>query len=267
MESQKETDVVIEGVEPQEELTQVVVDLDKKPVSKQADQPKEPPKPQQDFSKLNNTIAYQTRQLEKAMRELDEMRKQIASRPVQTAPASEPADEIDEIAQKDWKQGVKRVVLPEVQAEIKQEFERREQERQKKEREAAAEAELDRSKKRVMERYPTVEEEGSEEQRVYLEVLNEDKSLLSNIHGPEIAMYRMEDRLRQMGRTPSSLKPIVDREVNRLARAGASSVVGHQASPNGKITLSKEQREFCDHYNIPYEQYAKNLKAQAGGAE
>jgi hypothetical protein len=72
-----------------------------------------------------------------------------------------------------------------------------------------------------------------------------------------------------MGKTPASAKPIVDREVNRLVRAGASSVIGKTASPNGKITLTKEQKEFCDHYKIPYERYAKNLKAEQaiGGVE
>ena len=57
-------------------------------------------------------------------------------------------------------------------------------------------------------------------------------------------MYRMEEKMRQMGKVPPTVQPVVDKEVNRLIRAGASSVVGHKASPNGKITLTREQKEF-----------------------
>ena len=269
---EKEPDVEIINDEPEENLdtpSSVTVDLDKKPESK-PDVPKETKTAQPDLSKLNNTIAYQTRQLEKAMREMAEMRTQLNSRP-QTVQKEAPQtqDEIDEIAQKDWKLGVKKVVEKDIEAQIQQALEKREQARLEAERKTASVNELEKSKSRVLDRYPTIEDQGSEEQRLYLEVINEDSTLLSNIHGPEIAMYRMEEKLRTMGRMPQGVKPLVDKEVNRLARAGASSVVGRQASTNGKITLTKEQKEFCDHYGVPYEQYAKNLKAQdaRGGVE
>ena len=267
---EQEPDVEIINDEPEEAPdtpSSVTVDLDKKPDQK-PDVPKEAPKPSQDFSKLNNTIAYQTRQLEKAMRELAEVRSQLNSRP-QTVQAPQNQDEIDEIAQKDWKLGVKKVVEKDIESKVQELFEKREQAKRELELKAASEGDLEKSKQRVIQKYPAIEDSGSEEQSLYLEVINEDQSLLKNIHGPEIAMYRMEEKLRLMGRTPAGVKPIVDREVNRLARAGASSVVGRQASPNGKITLTKEQKEFCDHYSIPYEKYAKNLKADTsrGGVE
>ena len=266
----QEPDVEIINDEPEEAPdtpSSVTVDLDKKPDQK-PDVPKEAPKPSQDFSKLNNTIAYQTRQLEKAMRELAEMRSQLASRP-QTVQAPQSQDEIDQIAEKDWKLGVKKVVEKDIESKVQEILEKRDQAIKEVQLKTASEQELEKSKKRVIDRYPSIEEQGSEEQRIYLNVLNEDQSLLRNVHGPEIAMYRMEERLREMGRTPQSVKPIVDREVSRLARAGASSVVGRQASSDGKITLTKEQKELCDHYSIPYQQYANNLKAgnARGGVE
>ena len=267
----QEPDVESINDEPEEAPdtpSSVTVDLEK-PAQKQDEKPKEAPKPSQDFSKLNNTIAYQTRQLEKAMRELAEVKTQLSSRPqtVQAVPQSQ--DEIDQIADKDWKLGVKKLVEKDIEAKVQEILEKRDQALKEVQMRTASEQELEKSKQRVLQRYPSVEEQGSEEQRIYLDVINEDQTLLRNIHGPEIAMYRMEERLREMGRTPQSVKPIVDREVSRLARAGASSVVGRQASPNGKITLTKEQKEFCDHYSIPYEQYAKNLKAEnaRGGVE
>ena len=254
-------------------VSQVTIDLEKKPEVK-ADQPKpvektEAPKPQADLIRLNNTIAYQTRQLEKAMRELAEVKTQLAQRPQIVQDNSQTLEEIDEIAQKDWKKGVKKVVEKDIETKIQEILQQRDATQREINKKSSLEAELEKSKQKVLSKYPQIEDEASEESTLYRQVINEDASILSNIHGPEIAMYRMEERMRQMGKTPPSVRPIVDREVNRLTRAGAASVVGRQASPNGKITLTKEQKEFCDHYKIPYEQYAKNLKTEevSGGVE
>ena len=254
--------------ETPEAPSQVTIDLDK-PAQKQADHPKEAAKPSPELSKLNNTIAYQTRKLEQAMRELAEVRQQLSSRTQPVVEKPQNLDEIDEIAQKDWKQGVKKVVEKDIEAKINESFAKREEAVRESQKRSLAEAELEKSKQKVLQKYPQVEDESTEESQLYRQVINEDPSVLQNIHGPEIAMYRMEERMRQMGRTPQSVKPIVDREVNRLARAGASQVVGRQAQPNGKITLTREQKEFCDHYKIPYDKYAQNLKAQdaIGGVE
>lgn len=272
---EKEPEVeFIDNAEPEEtpdSPSSVTVDLEKKPDQKPDEKPKtqETPRLPQDISKLHNTIAYQNRKLEQAMRKLEETQAQIASLRERNVPqAPQTQDEIDEIAQKDWKAGVKRVVLPDIEAKIQEAFEKREKAQAELAKRQASESELERSKQKVLQKYPTIEDAGSDEQRIYLEVINEDQSLLSNIHGPEIAMYRMEERLREAGRVPSAFKPAVDREVTRLARAGASSVVGRQASPNGKITLTKEQKEFCDQNNLDYGNYAKYLKAQdARGVE
>jgi len=266
-------DVEIEGAEEEvvDQPSDVVVDLnapkkEEKPVK---ETPKQEVRVPVDNSKLHNTIAYQNRKLEQAMREMQELKALIASRqqPVQEKPQN--LDEIDEIAQKDWKAGVKKVVEKDIEAKVQEILSKREQAILEVQKRSVAEQELEKSKQTVLEQYPEIEDESSEISQVYRQVIMEDQSILRSPHGPEIAMSRMERRLRQMGRTPKSVEPIVNREVNRLTRAGASSVVGRQASPSGKITLSKEQKEFCDHYKIPYEQYAKNLKAQEaiGGVE
>ena len=257
-----------EILENQDTPSDVTVDLGKKPDQKPDEKPKEEPKLPQDISKLHNTIAYQNRKLEQAMRKLEETQAQIASlREQRVAPVSQDVDEIEEIAKRDWKLGVKKVVEGDIESKVQEILAKRDLAQQELNSKKAKEDDLEKSKKRVIEKYPSIEDPNSEEQRIYLDVINEDDSLLRNVHGPEIAMYRMEERLRGMGRVPKGVQPMVDKEVNRLARAGASSVVGRQASSNGKVTLSKDQKEFCDHYKIPYDQYAKNLKADARGAE
>ena len=251
-------DVEIEQpVETPEELSEVVVDLEKKPEPPKQEAEKQSP----ELTRLNNTIAYQNRKLEQAMRDLQETKRLLSERAVQPVQKEQPVDEIDELAQRDWKQGVKKLVESDIESKVQAILEKRDQAQRELYRKSSLETELEKSKNKVREKYPQIEDDTTEEASLYRQVINEDTTILQNIHGPEIAMYRMEERMRQMGKTPPSVKPIVDREVNRLTRAGVSSVVGTKPTGDGKITLSKDQKEFCDHYNIPYEQYAKNLKA------
>lgn len=275
---ENEPDVVIDNGSETEDTgvdetpSQVTIDLDQKKDStaKAESTTQDAPKKSDDYSKLNNTIAYQTRKMDQALREINELKARLAEKPKQAVHQEpEEQDEIDREAQRDWKRGVKMVVKPEIQAEITAEFKRREAIEAEKQRIAMQQSELDKSKQRVMDKYPELEDENSQVASIYRQVLNEDSTLLSNVHGPEIAMYRSEERMRQMGITPASAKPLIDKEVSRLARAGASNIAGRQVSIGSKITLSKDQKDFCDHYNIPYAQYAKNLRAQnvSGGVE
>src|SRR3990172_1365612 len=128
---------LVEEPEEKEELSEVVVDLDK-PESKETkpEEKQDPPKLSEtklspDLSKLNNTIAYQTRKLEQAMRELAEIKREMSTRTIVPKEVKEPQDlkdldEIDEIAQKDWKQGVKKVVEKDIEARIGEAFDKRE---------------------------------------------------------------------------------------------------------------------------------------------
>lgn len=267
---EKESLVEIENDEPelqQDSVSQVTIDLEKKPEIKEKElKPAVQSKPSDDITKLHNTIAYQTRKLDQALRELQEVKGHIAtSRQNTTQKESQDLDEVDRIAQTDWKQGVKKVVEPEIEKRVEEILKKREEAQAELTRRNSLTSELNKSKERVISRYPMIEDETSEEASLYRQVINEDSSLLSNVYGPEIAMYRMEERMRQMGKTPAMLKPVIDREVSRLTRAGASSVIGKTTNTSSKPTITREQKEFCDRYNIPYEKYLRNLKASANG--
>src|SRR3990167_34508 len=111
--------------------SQVVVDLDKKPEPKGTETPKGDVQPRQseDIRKLNNTIAYQNRKLEQAMRELQTVRQEMSNsrnNNVQKERVDD-RDEIDEIAQKDWKLGVKKVVEKDIEAKVQEILSRRDQ--------------------------------------------------------------------------------------------------------------------------------------------
>src|SRR3990167_2231310 len=125
---EKEPDVEVINDEPELETPDSVSSVTpddvevKTPVPKQEDKPKEIPKPSPDLSKLHNTIAYQTRQLENAMREIAEMKQQ---RQVPVAATPQTQDEIDAIAEKDWKLGVKKVVEKDIEAKVQEILQKR----------------------------------------------------------------------------------------------------------------------------------------------
>lgn len=269
---EEEVEIIQEEQDAPDSPSSVTVDLDKKLEEEKKEEPKqEIPKgaSQEDIRKLHNTIAYEARKYDKIQKELQELKDQLKASSLPKAEQKEVIDEIDKLAQQDWKAGVKLLVKEDIEDRVNAVLKKRDEDALASQRRYAVDQELDNSKKLVMQKYPKIEEDGSEENKLYLEVINEHPELLKNTHGPEIAMYRMEERMRAMGRIPPTVRPVIDKEVNRLVRAGASSVIGRTASPNGKITLTKEQKEFCDHYKIPYERYAKNLKADEarGGVE
>src|SRR3990167_5068645 len=159
-----EVEIVNDPETEPEEGSEVVIDLEKKPEEKQADLPKPAVVQTPDeVRRLHNTIAYQTRKLEQAMRELQEMRTTLASRPQTVQESSRDLDEIDEIAQKDWKLGVKKVVEKDIEAKVQELLQRQAIMQAQVQRQASLESELDKSKQKVLSKYPYVEDDSTEE--------------------------------------------------------------------------------------------------------
>src|SRR3990167_4752531 len=247
-------------VEEPEPEPAVTVDLGVK-----QQEPSRPSVSYEEFDKLHKRNEYLARQQERTNKQLQEAIGAIqsfltAKNEQAEVPTSQPQvqDDLEKIAEQDWKKAVKilgREAASEVLAEERQKWE----ELSRRERENHI---LENSKKIVLERYPSLENESSEEAQVYLEVLREDPSVLSNSHGPEIAMSRMEQKLAQMGKNAGQVRSVLDREVGRererLIRAQATSGVSSRSSGGEtKIVLSQDEKEFCDEKGLPYERYAE----------
>ena len=131
-------------------------------------------------------------------------------------------------------------------------------------RKQSQELELEKSRQKVRDRYPTVEDESSEEAHLMLEVINEDQSLRSNIHGPEIAMYRMEEKMRQRGIQPPYVKESVDKEIARQTRVKSASTLPSRSSnvDSGRLILTQDEKELCDRMKVPYARYAEMKKIE-----
>lgn len=217
------------------------------------------PQPQADdkIDKMAKRLEYQARQAEKQAREFEKAMRQIqelaAKLPAAPEPTPVPEDEIDRIAQTDWKQGVKRVVLPEVEKTLNELLEKRERERAEAAVKTTQETLKQKSIQSVLEAHPEIEDDNSDFSRAYTEVLNEDQSLLGNPLGPEIAMHRAEKRLSPGGAKIKS----GDSDVSRVERVRVSTPAPSRAPQGNRIVLTTEEKKICDSKGINYEDYIK----------
>lgn len=229
----------------------VTIDLN---ASKQAATPTTQTAHDSEIVKMQRRMEYQTRQVEKLTRQIQELTQNV-SRPgtVQTPKPdsqSTDGDDLDQIAERDWKKAVR--ILAEKEAKTKiEEYERNrtsELEKQK------VTDELSKSKARVIERYPQLEDETSDEAQAYVQVLNENPLLLNNPYGPELAMYKMEERLRTK---PLKRDTDIEKEINRRTRVGSAYVPPGARPATNQIVLTKSEQEYCVSHNIPFDQFAK----------
>lgn len=215
---------------------------------------------QTEFQKAVARLRWQERQLERDRKEIDELKNRFSNLTLAQAepPATVEEDEIDKLANQDWKKAV------ELLAERK--IEEIAQRQRADEQQNLSIQELEQSKTRVRSKYPSIDHEESEEAKVYMEVLNENPGLLRNVYGPELAMYKMEERMRSQGRVPEEVKPIIDKELARRSRVQATSLPGGRpASKPNTYVLTREQKEYCDFHNISYDQYARTAKNLESG--
>ena len=257
---EKEEDVEIQiEKEPVKEEVSIEVDLDKKEEKKEEKVPQSVSK--EDFDKAVKRMEYQARQAERARKELEDLKlsvKNIRLAPIESDDNVETEDPIDKEAQKDWKKAVRMLAKQEMEEERKREKEFIEKRN--------VENQFEQSLKRVRDKYPKIDDEATEEAQILIEVINENPSLKNNPYGPELAMYKMEEKMRGMGKILSDVKPIVDKEVNRRVRVNASiSPNGTRGEKTNKYVLTSEQKEYCDHHNIPYDKYARTAKQLESG--
>lgn len=256
-----EVEMIEDPIPEPEEKGSVTVDLDKKPEKAGAKaEPKTPIEDSEEKKELAR-LGYKLRQQERQIKEYENV---IRSQPpAEPKPAKKEGEvDYDELAQQDWKKAVKllgREAATEIFQELYQRLQVQSQEQRFQEMQEA-------SKKKVIEQYPNLEDESTEEARIFMQVVSEDSSLQSNPHGPEIAMYRMREKLQAGGRLPDPVRREVSSQVNqemqRQLRARAGSVpLGRTGPRDNKVMLTKEQQAFCDRHNIPYDQYAKNVRA------
>jgi len=166
-------DVKVEQLEELGDAPAKEVDLEEKPKEKKEERSEKPQLDVNEVSKALKRMEYQARSLEKARREIEELKQNIVKLTPEQKEADEQVDPLDEIAQKDWKKAVRMLAQQELE----------ERDKQIKERQAKESIvnDLEKSKQLVREKYPTIDDETSEEASLYLEVLNENPTISDSL--------------------------------------------------------------------------------------
>jgi hypothetical protein len=249
-----------------QEMSNVSVQLDDnnqpiKPVEK-----KEEPKyvRVEDLDRLSraieNTRDYSNKRTQTLEQKIDQL---LNANKLPVQPKPEPT-EWDTKLQKDWKGTVEELADKRFEERMRAQ---REQEAAQYEKQRNFQL-LESNKSKVLERHKELNDETSEKANVYRQVLTEHPEYLNNPFGPVLAMRDMEEKI---GYVPTNVQQKVNGEIARQVRANAGAVPKGSGNPSNpkSITLTKEQKEFCDLKGIKYEKYAQfaNQLANKEGVE
>ena len=206
--------------------------------------------------KLHRRMEYQSRQFERAMEEIRNLSTKLTIPAQPKEEVKVDADDVDAVAQQDWKRGVRMVVTPEIEKTVENLLNKRDQERVAKEQLQSAHMIREKAMATVLESHPEIEDEDSDFTRVYTQVLNEDPSLRSNPLGPELAMSRAERRMKTGDRI--KVENNMESNTERIARVKSTyPPQGRPPSGEGRIILTSEEKKICDEKGIKYADYTK----------
>lgn len=181
-------------------------------------------------------------------------------------------DKYDQLVDENrWQEAVRLLAREEARTE----YESQQQESARQQEAQARLGALVQSKARVAIRYPTLHPETGDNEspeaqlfeEVYQQAGQSDPTLLVDPHAPELLMHRMEDLAQARG---IKLKPVASgSEFTVPSGRGSIGVRGGGLPPSrgaggtksNVVTLTPEQREYCEYHGIPFEDYAKSLKA------
>ncbi len=129
---------------------------------------------------------------------------------------------------------------------------------------------LEKSKTRVMERHPELLDDNSEKTRLFKQVLANNPDYVNHPNGPIYAMRDMEDHMETvLGYKRSDIvtaeKKGAQREAGRQHRIVLSGAKGKASGGDGdtKVSISKDEAEFCKINDLDPKEFAKNKKKLA----
>ena len=185
---------------------------------------------------INNTREYNNRQLA-------EIKEALAA--LKPREPVKPTDDLDEVVQRDWKEGVRGVTRQVLEEERRRASTMTEEQR--------VIGILEESKKKVMERHPELSDPESPKAKEFMRVLDENPDFKANPRGPMLAAYEMENRLKSHDTIESKEKPQVKETRARAASIPAGTSPGNKTA----YSLSKADMDFCRLNNINPENYKR----------
>lgn len=221
------------------------------------------PKPKQEpqyvtleqLDKIQRGINYQNTAARKLEEKIERLMSAIPTQQAPQAPQNPPS-EWDEKLNKDWKGTVEEIAEQRFNSLMEKQRQTQLIEAQENRRREL----FEKSKRQVMERHPDLTDGAGEKAQMYQQIVSENPDYTADPFGPVLAMHDMEMRMREQGKIDSSTQKLVQSEVQRQARAGAGSVPKGASASNTKITLTRDDLDFCKSNGIKPEDFARERK-------
>lgn len=260
-ENSKITETQDGGVEVsvEEETPEETIVIEKKEEAK---------KPVQKQDPLTNKVYAHDRILTNVQKSIEELKTiMLQSSSTITQEQGKELDELDKLAQTDWKAAVGKIAETRAREILNTE---KQQINQVKQQEEIAQI-MEKNSQLVLSRHSELEDTTSEKSQIFQDILNNNPRWRTSPDGPLLTMYEMENELRKRGYdVDGSVKSNVEAETDRVTRVTTSTLPASRTTTTGnKIVLTREQREFCDQNGIKYDDYARTLKKSGdkGGIE
>lgn len=207
-----------------------------------------------DMEKKLNASFYTQRKIEE---QLGEISKKLTPQQRPSNPEV-PKDEWDEKMQKDWKGTIFEMAEKRAEATYQKLREKELQEEKDRSEKSKREKLLNENMRKVLERHPELDEMDSDKTVLYRQIVEANPDYTTNPFGPVLAMRDMEDRLRSEGKwIDEPTKKVVEKEVIRQTRTNGTQTPQGTRTNTKTVTLSKDEREYCDRHNMKYEEFAK----------
>lgn len=254
-------DTVVEVKDDEITTGDQTVDLDKKEDTK-----KEEPNyaTKDDLQGIQKSLNYYSglgRKYDDIDRRLTEIASAQKSMPRFEQPATDQRALRDAGVEKDWQGTVMEMASEIAKKEIAAYQRQQQEEANRKAIKDASDSTLEKSKQMVRSKYKDIDDPSSEISQRYIKIMQENPQYLNSEFGPVLVMRDMEDELKGEGRLDDFEKQIVDKEVTRRTRIGATGAANGIKSGNARqVTLTKEEVDMCKDSGIPIETFAKNKR-------
>jgi len=210
----------------------------------------------------NKAFASMRIENKKLAEQLEEVKAQVNS-VARPAPQQQRVDdgipktdaEWDALADKDWKKAVDLRSHMNAQSVMAKNTEA-----------AKVGEELDKSKAKVLQRHPELNDNDSEKAKIFLQVLNNNPDYVNHPKGPIYAMRDMEEHMETVlgykhsdivSAERSGAKREKDRQHRIVLNKGGGKV---PAGGKNTVTLSKDEAEFCKLQGLDPKEFAKTKR-------
>lgn len=124
------------------------------------------------------------------------------------------------------------------------------------------------SQSKVLQRHPELNDPQSEKSKVFRNIVTANPEYTTQKKGPLLAMYEMEDYMVQtLGKKREDVVKAeaagIKSEADRRDRVQLTSTSGHNLTEGNKVTVTKDEMDFCKLQGIDPKVYASNKKKLA----